>query len=102
MLGVGAHLTALRRTRSGPYRVEHAHTIEELEQAFATTPLAQAVAEVFPRIEVSEVDAARIGHGQRVALEIETSPSGVFAPDGRVVALVEDRGGLARPLCVFG
>lgn len=32
MLGSGAHLTALRRTRSGAYTAETAHTMEEIEE----------------------------------------------------------------------
>ena len=32
-LDTGAHLTALRRTRSGDYRVEEAHTLEAVEEA---------------------------------------------------------------------
>ena len=31
-LGVGGHLTALRRTRVGPFTLEHARTLEELEE----------------------------------------------------------------------
>jgi tRNA pseudouridine55 synthase len=100
-LGVGGHLTALRRTRSGPYLIAEARSLEELERSFETTPLAEAVGKAFPRIDVSEEDAVRIGHGQRLVLELESSPTGVFSPDGSVIALVEDREGVAQPLCVF-
>jgi tRNA pseudouridine55 synthase len=100
-LGVGAHLTALRRTRSGPYSIEQARTLEQLEAGFAVMSLADAVAGAFPRIDVSDDEAARIGHGQRLALDIPASPAGVFAPDGSVIALVEDRDGVAQPICVF-
>ncbi len=100
-LGVGGHLTALRRTRSGPYRIDEACSLDSLEASFTTLPLAEAVAGAFPRIDVSEEDAVRIAHGQRLALAVAASPSGVFAPDGRVVALVEDRDGVAQPVCVF-
>jgi tRNA pseudouridine55 synthase len=100
-LGVGAHLTALRRTRSGPYPIEQARTIEVLEASFEVTPLAAAVATAFPRVDVTAEEATRIGHGQRLNLALAASPSGVFAPDGRVVALVESRDGVAQPLCVF-
>jgi tRNA pseudouridine55 synthase len=101
ILSVGGHLTALRRIRSGPYTIEAAKTLEQLETDFTVTPLAEAVADAFPRIEVTEVEATRIGHGQRLELDIPSSPAGVFAPDGRVIALVEDRNGVAQPLCVF-
>jgi tRNA pseudouridine55 synthase len=101
ILSVGGHLTALRRIRSGPYTIEAAKTLEQLETDFTVTPLAEAVADAFPRIDVTEVEATRIGHGQRLELDIPSSPAGVFAPDGRVIALVEDRNGVAQPLCVF-
>lgn len=100
-LGVGAHLTALRRTRSGPYTVAEARSLEQLEASFEVTPLAEAVGKAFPRIEVTEAEAVRIGHGQRLALGVPANPSGVFSPDGSVIALVEDRDGVAAPLCVF-
>lgn len=100
-LGVGAHLTALRRTRSGPFTIDRARSLEDLERSFATTPLAEAVAEAFPRIEVSDEVAARIGHGQRLAVPMDAPTMGVFAADGRVVALVENREGIAQPVCVF-
>jgi tRNA pseudouridine55 synthase len=100
-LGVGGHLTALRRTRSGPYGIDQARSLESLEAGFEVTPLAEAVARAFPRIDVSEEDAVRLGHGQRLALDFTGSPAGVFGPNGEVVALVEDHGGVAQPLCVF-
>jgi tRNA pseudouridine55 synthase len=100
-LGVGAHLRALRRTRVGSFTVNKAQTLAQLEKDLITIPLAAAVGAAFPRIDVSECEAERISHGQRLVLDLASSPSGVFAPDGRVVALVEDRDGVAQPLCVF-
>jgi tRNA pseudouridine55 synthase len=100
-LGVGAHLTALRRTRSGPYTIDEARSLDELERTFTTTSLAEAVAKAFPRVEVGEADARRIGHGQRLVLPMDGPTVAVFAEDGRVIALVENRDGVAHPLCVF-
>jgi tRNA pseudouridine55 synthase len=100
-LGVGAHLTALRRTRSGPYPIGDARTLEELEGRFDVTPLADAVGTAFPRVTVTEADAIRIGHGQRLVIPMDASTMGVFAADGRVIALVENRDGVAQPICVF-
>jgi tRNA pseudouridine55 synthase len=100
-LGVGAHLTALRRTRVGSFTVDQASTLDQLTAALSVVPLAAAVDAAFPRIEVSEGEAVRIGHGQRLVLDLPAGPTGVFAPDGRVVALVQDREGVAQPLCVF-
>jgi tRNA pseudouridine55 synthase len=100
-LGVGGHLTALRRTRVGSFTADEARDLDELEQNLHLIPLAEAVGEAFPRLDVTDEQATRIGHGQRLALELKESPTGVFAPDGRVIALVEDAGGVAQPLCVF-
>jgi len=100
-LGCGGHLTALRRTRVGPFGVERARTLDELAASLDVVPLADAVAGAFPRRDVDADDAGRVAHGGRLpALGID-GPVGVFGPDGTVLALVEERGGLARPLCVF-
>jgi tRNA pseudouridine55 synthase len=101
VLEVGGHLLALRRTRVGGFAVEEAKTLEQLEKTFEVTPLAAAVGAAFPRLDVTDEQAQRISHGQRLVLDLTSSPTGVFAPDGRVVALVEDRDGVAQPLCVF-
>jgi tRNA pseudouridine55 synthase len=100
-LRVGAHLTVLRRTRVGGFGIDEAKTLEDLAKGFTVTPLADVVARTFPRLAVSDAEATRIAHGQRLVLDLAGSPTGVFAPDGRVVALVADRDGVAQPLCVF-
>jgi tRNA pseudouridine55 synthase len=100
-LGVGAHLTALRRTRVGGFTLDEARTLEQLEHELAVVPLAQAVAAAFRRRDATAEEAARLGHGQRLDATGVPGPVGVFAPDGSVVALVEDRDGGARPLVVF-
>jgi tRNA pseudouridine55 synthase len=100
-LGVGGHLTALRRTRVGGFGIGDSATLDALSAEPAVVPLAAAVRAAFPVVTVTEDQARRIGHGQRLVLDLAASPSGVFAPDGTVVALVEDRDGVAQPLCVF-
>jgi tRNA pseudouridine55 synthase len=100
-LGVGGHLTALRRARVGRFTLSEASTLEQLEPDLNVIPLPVAVDAAFPRVDVTADEATRIGHGQRLPLGVSTAPTGVFAPDGRVVALVEDRGGVAATLCVF-
>jgi tRNA pseudouridine55 synthase len=78
-----------------------ARTLEQLDADLAVIPLAAAVAATLPRIDVSTEDAQRISHGQRLVMDFSGSPAGVFAPDGSVIALVEERDGVAQPLCVF-
>lgn len=101
-LGVGGHLAALRRTRVGPFRLAQARTLEQLAERLDVIPLADAVGTAFPRREVDAEQAAAVLHGARLpSLGLCGGPIGVFGPDGAVLALLEERDGLARPLCVF-
>ncbi|MEW9532279.1 tRNA pseudouridine(55) synthase TruB [Microbispora sp. NPDC049125] len=101
-LGVGGHLTALRRTRVGPYGIDAARTIDELARECVIMPIADAVAAAFPRRDVTEEEARLVAHGGRLpAAGVGPGPVGVFAPDGALLALAEERAGAARPLVVF-
>jgi tRNA pseudouridine55 synthase len=100
-LGVGGHLTALRRTRVGPFDLGAARTLEALAADPVVLPLSAAVATAFPRRDVTAEEAGRLSHGGRLPAGGLAGPYGVFGPDGEVVALLEDRGGEARSLVVF-
>ncbi|MBD2893781.1 tRNA pseudouridine synthase B [Actinomadura sp. RB99] len=101
-LGCGGHLTALRRTRVGPYDLAMARTLDRLGEKLEMLPMAEAVAAVFPRRDVSEDDARKVAHGGRLAAAgLGPGPVGVFAPDGTLLALVEEQGRVAKPLAVF-
>jgi tRNA pseudouridine55 synthase len=101
-LGVGGHLTFLRRTRVGPYDLSMASTLDELAGTLDVLPMAEAVAAAFPRRDVSAEDARKISHGGRLAAAgLGPGPVGVYAPDGTLLALVEETGEVARPLAVF-
>ncbi len=101
-LGVGGHLTYLRRTRVGPYDLPQARTIEQLTEELTMLPLDEAVSAAFPRLNVSEDDARKIAHGGRLgATGLGPGPIGVFGPDGTLLALMEEHGPVAKPLAVF-
>ena len=100
-LGVGGHLTALRRTRVGPYDVSQAHALYGLVAPLPLLPLRDVVAAAFPRRDVDSATADRVSHGVPLPAGGQVGPIGVFGPDGAVLALVEDRDGRARPLVVF-
>ncbi len=101
-LGVGGHLTALRRTRSGPYRIETAQTLDEMAEHFTVTPLADAAAAAFPRLDLTEEQARKVAHGARLpAAGLGAGPAAVFGPDGTLIALMREEEGQARPLAVF-
>jgi tRNA pseudouridine55 synthase len=101
-LGTGGHLTALRRTRVGPYDLTMAHTIEQLAERLDLLPMAEAVAAAFPRRDVSASEARTVVHGGRLAAAgFSPGPVGVFGPDGALLALVEEHGPVAKFLAVF-
>jgi tRNA pseudouridine55 synthase len=103
-LGTGGHLTKLRRTRSGSYRIEDARTLDELAGEFTVTPLAEAAAAAFPRLDLTEPEAGRVAHGGRLpaaTLPTADGPAAVFGPDGSLIALMQEEDGRTRPLAVF-
>jgi len=102
-LGVGGHLTALRRTRVGPFDLAQARTLEQLEPAFdeAVVPLDHAVAESFARRDLDADEALALSYGKKLAPTGVPGVVGAFDPEGRCVALVEDVAGQARPTVVF-
>jgi tRNA pseudouridine55 synthase len=101
-LGVGGHLSALRRTSVGPYQIGQAATLDQLAERFELVPLAQAARAAFGHRELTAEEAARIIHGGRLpALGAGLAPVAAFAPDGSLVALLTEADGQARSLAVF-
>lgn len=101
-LGCGGHLTYLRRTRVGPYDLSMARTVDQLAETLEVLPIGDAVAAAFPRRDVTDDDARKVMHGGRLpAAGLGPGPVGVFAPDGTLLALVEEQGHAAKPLAVF-
>jgi tRNA pseudouridine55 synthase len=103
-LGVGGHLTALRRTRVGGYELGAAHTLEQLEAqadadgVLATLPLADAARATFPVRELTADEARALGYGQWVAPSGTAGVVAGIAPSGELVALLEDTRRQAEPL----
>ena len=101
-LGVGAHLTALRRTRVGSFDLHQARTLDQLGADLQVVPLGDAVAAAFPRVDVSDDEVRRLVFGQRVErADLPAEPFGVFGPDGAVVALGERSEARLKTLVVF-
>ncbi|MFI1293841.1 tRNA pseudouridine(55) synthase TruB [Streptomyces sp. NPDC020792] len=104
-LGVGGHLTALRRTRVGPYKLDSARTLDQLQQELTVMPIGEAAAAAFPRWDVDARRARLLINGVRLEVPDEYAGAGavaVYGPDGRLLALVEEQRGKAKSLAVFG
>ncbi|MCW4386714.1 tRNA pseudouridine(55) synthase TruB [Salinibacterium sp. SYSU T00001] len=107
-LGVGGHLTALRRTRVGPFAVEDALPLPERGAELDVAPLvldpAAVAGALFPTVEVDAETVRMLENGRRVALtgaEASAGPLAVIAPDGHLVGLVSYDGVQARVLVNF-
>lgn len=104
-LGVGGHLTALRRTRVGPYKLDTARTLDQLQQELTVMPVAQAATAAFQRWDVDARRARLLTNGVRLEMPdayAGAGPVAVFDPEGRFLALVEEQRGKAKSLAVFG
>jgi tRNA pseudouridine55 synthase len=101
-LGVGGHLTALRRTVSGPFDVARAAPVEEAGAALAAgggvgvLGLTEAATTVFPTRAVTAEEARALTYGQRIPATGAPGLHAAVDPDGRLFALVEDAGATAK------
>jgi len=100
-LGVGGHLTALRRTAVGPFDLAGARTIEQLTERWEITPLADAARATFPALDLDDAQTADVRVGRRLDVTLEATTA-LFGPDGEFLALYQPRDGAARAVAVFG
>lgn len=97
-LGCGASLTGLRRTSVGPFRLEHAWTLDavrdEPDRARAALLPPEALVGGLGRLDASASDAERFGNGQAIARVGNAGEEeiAVFGPEGRFLGV-----GMARP-----
>ena len=115
-LGCGAHLHALRRTRSGGFDVASALPLDEAERLgrdleSRLIPAAEALPHL-PSVQMTASGLTRAMHGNPLGpTDLEgrwVPPAGVGGPvrllagDGRLVALAHSRGGALHPVTVLG
>jgi tRNA pseudouridine55 synthase len=93
-LGVGGHLTALRRSRVGDFDVADAVGVDDLGEAALMTP-AQAAARVLAVLDMSAAEATDLRHGKRLtgqAPRLDGDRAAAVDPEGNLVGVVEKRG----------
>ncbi len=101
-LGVGGHLTALRRTAVGPFALTQARTLDALAGELRVVPLGDAARAAFPTCDLDEKQAADVRFGRRLELTLpDPGPVAMYAPDGEFLALYEQDGAHARAVAVF-
>ena len=98
-LGVGGHLTALRRTAVGDLTLAEAATLPELEERapdVISLPMAAAARRAFPQREADAEETRVLSHGGPLAPVGIAGPYAVFDAAGDVLAIVSERDGKAR------
>jgi tRNA pseudouridine55 synthase len=101
-LGVGGHLTALRRTRVGRYGLDEARTLEALEETPSLSySLDEACLVGFPRRDLTPDEVVAVGHGRPLKAAGLEGIYAATAPDGRVIALLSDAGAGTRSVTVL-
>lgn len=101
-LGVGGHLTSLRRTRVGRFGLDRARSLDDLAaEPRLTWTLDEACLLMFPRRDLTADEAQATGHGRSLSA---AGIDGVYAAadaDGRVIALLRDEGSRTKPVVVI-
>ena len=110
ILGVGGHLTSLRRTRVGKFSLEQASLVSDIEalhDAGVFPPLmtlGRAASHVMSTLRVGAQEARALTYGQRPAAPQETPadvPVAIIGPDDSLVAVAQVDSGTLRPVSVF-
>ncbi len=97
VLGVGAHLTRLRRTAIGPFSVDDA---VDPDDPGSPLPVERAVVHL-PRVDLQADEARAASHGSVLAPAGVPGPHAVFDPGGRLIGIWRDDGAKARPEMVL-
>lgn len=98
-LGVGGHLTALRRTRIGSYDLSVA--VELGEDPPTMMSMADAAKRSFPCVTVDLGRAADVGFGRRLDMTVPADVTGILSPAGELLALYRSDGDGAKPVAVL-
>ena len=103
-LGVGGHLTALRRTRIGGFHVTDALDICDVATPPALLGPAEVARRVFPAIDLALEQAVDLSHGKKIDLAGQPESKGPVAaigPEDRLVGLIAVKAGTSRVLLNF-
>jgi tRNA pseudouridine55 synthase len=112
VLGTGAHLARLERTRSGGFGIEHAVTLEWIAEKAESGGLDEVVTPIdkalddFPSVPISEAEAVRISRGNQIPCpeSVANGTNGLVRlhrPSGGLVALARIVAGALKPDLVF-
>jgi tRNA pseudouridine55 synthase len=101
-VGVGGHLTRLRRTRVGTFGLREAQTLEEAEHGPKIMSMDRIAGKCFATLTVNETQAGDVRHGRRLAdVILPDGTTALLNRAGRFLALYRQEGPDAIAEVVF-
>ena len=100
-LGVGGHLSALRRTRVASFGLAPSVTIDQLKSGeFEGLSIAEVAALTFPIRNISEDEVLELSFGRTLTLSDSAAITAAMA-HGQLIALLSNKESHAKPIAVF-
>lgn len=101
-LKVGGHLNVLRRTRVAGFTLDHSISIAQLKGGnFSKIPLADTARSTFAPRELTLEEVQELSFGRPLTENGNSYINAGLSPDNRLIALLKDEGGKAKPIAVF-
>ena len=101
-LSVGGHLSALRRTRVAGFTERDAVSFDDLKaQKFTPLKLADVARTTFTSRELTLEEVQELSFGRPLTENGNTVINAALSPDNRLIALLKDEDGKAKPIAVF-
>jgi tRNA pseudouridine55 synthase len=101
-LAVGGHLSALRRTRVAGFAIDQALSFDALKvQEFKALDLADVARATFLVRELALDEVAELSFGRPLASNVSDQIFAALSPDNRLIALLKNEAGKAKPIAVF-
>jgi tRNA pseudouridine55 synthase len=101
-LNVGGHLSSLRRTRVAGFAIDQAITFESLKsQDFKTLELSDVARQTFTVRELALDEVAELSFGRPLTSNASDEIFAALSPDNRLIALLKNEIGKAKPIAVF-
>jgi tRNA pseudouridine55 synthase len=101
-LQVGGHLSALRRTRVAGFPISQAISFEDLKaQSFTPLELADVARATFQVRELALDEVQELSFGRPLSVNTTEAIYAALSPDNRLIALLKNESGKAKPIAVF-
>jgi tRNA pseudouridine55 synthase len=102
-LGTGGHLTALRRTRVGPFTLDEAQTVDTDTSALTVLDMAEVARRCFASVTLDPAQVIQVRNGRQLPqFDLPANPTALLSPEGTLLALYRPRvGGGAIAEAVF-